>query len=148
MENNIITLCIGGKVSGKEVRKVIEEQYANLGAMKLDEFLMLISFSVLICLWFFQKPRFMDGWADKLESNDINGNLVKIGAATPAFVMVLIVFALPAVNPFDMSLNTNRPGIVTWEIVQNKLQWGVIILLGGGFALSKGVKESGKPILI
>ena len=85
----------------------------------------------------------MEGWADKIESKDKNGNVVKIGAATPAFVMVLIVFALPKKNPFNNSLNKPDPGILTWEIIQHKLQWGVIILLGGGFALSKGVQASG-----
>ena len=117
--------------------------------MRLDELLMMISFTILVCLWFFQKPRFMEGWADIVESEDKEGNLVKIGAATPAFVMVLIVFALPSKNPFlKISSNKEVPGILTWEIIQHKLQWGVIILLGGGFALSKGVKASGKIFLI
>ena len=86
----------------------------------------------------------MNGWADEVESKDKDGNVVKIGAATPAFVMVLIVFALPKKNPFKNLKDTQPPGILTWETIQHKLQWGVIILLGGGFALSKGVKASGE----
>ena len=113
--------------------------------MKFDEGVMLVCFVMLVCLWFFQKPRFMSGWADGVESNDKDGNLVKIGAATPAFVMVLVVFALPKKNPFSNTFNQDRPseGILTWDLIQHKLQWGVIILLGGGFALSKGVQASG-----
>ena len=126
------------------MKSAIKKQYARLGPMKLDEALMLTSFVILVSLWFFQKPRFMYGWADKMQSEDRDGNLVKIGAATPAFVMVLIVFALPKRNPFHLSLSQTSPGILTWELIQAKLQWGVIILLGGGFALSKGVKASGK----
>ena len=126
------------------MKNVIREQYTRLGAMRLDEFFMLVCFVILVCLWFFQKPRFMDGWANVLESEDVKGDIVKIGAATPAFIMVLIVFSLPKKNPFHIALDKPSPGILTWEIIQHKLQWGVIILLGGGFALSKGVKESGK----
>ena len=85
----------------------------------------------------------MTGWANQVESEDEKGNNVVIGAATPAFVMVLIVFALPKKNPFTNLDDPQPPGILTWEIIQHKLQWGVIILLGGGFALSKGVKASG-----
>ena len=85
----------------------------------------------------------MNGWADVLETNDKDGNQVKIGAATPALLMVLITFALPKKNPLKSLTDNNPPGILTWEIIQQKLQWGVIILLGGGMALSKGVKASG-----
>ena len=128
----------------KAVKKVIQEEYRKLGSIRLDEFLMLWCFIILVCFWFFQKPRFMNGWADEVESKDKDGNVVKIGAATPAFVMVLIVFALPKKNPFTNLKDTQPPGILTWETIQHKLQWGVIILLGGGFALSKGVKASGE----
>ena len=131
------------KTDAKPVERIIQQQYDNLGSIRLDEFLMLWSFIILVCLWFFQKPRFMTGWANQVESEDEKGNNVVIGAATPAFVMVLIVFALPKKNPFTNLDDPQPPGILTWEIIQHKLQWGVIILLGGGYALSKGVKESG-----
>ena len=133
----------------KSVYNVIKEQYINLGSMRLDEFFMLVCFVILVCLWFFQRPRFIPGWADVIESEDMGGEMVKIGAATPAFVMVLIVFTLPKKNPFkSLSNQQPAPGILTWEVIQHKLQWGVIILLGGGFALSKGVKDSGSVYII
>ena len=130
----------------KTVEAIIRDKYNTLGPWKLDEYIMLVCFVILVCLWFFQKPRFIEGWANLVEGDDMSGNKVKIGAATPAFVMVLVVFALPKKNPFTSSANTPSPGILTWELIQHKLQWGVIILLGGGFALSKGVQKSGKNI--
>ena len=30
-----------------------------------------------------------------------------------------------------------RVGLVTWEVVARKLPWGLILLLGGGFALAE-----------
>ena len=140
---SFIFYSILDQIDPKAVEKVIRQEYENLGSIRLDEFLMLWSFIILVCLWFFQKPRFMPGWADRVESDDKDGNKVAIGAATPAFVMVLIVFALPKKNPFKNLNDPQPPGILTWELIQHKLQWGVIILLGGGFALSKGVKASG-----
>ena len=133
-----------------EVRKVIEKHYRGLGRMRLNEMLILACFVVLILLWFFQRPRFMKGWADHLETVDANDKIAAIGAATPAMLMVLIVFALPAKNPFfhwpsAAAGGDNEPFVplLNWEIVQQRLPWGVVLLLGGGLALSKGVTESG-----
>lgn len=38
---------------------------------------------------------------------------------------------------------TPSPALLTWKIVQQKLPWGLIFLLGGGFALAEGSKASG-----
>ena len=142
-QNLILFQFVAEQNDNEAVARVIQQEYDSLGSIKLDEFFMLCCFSILICLWIFQKPRFMNGWADVLETNDKDGNQVKIGAATPALLMVLITFALPKKNPLKSLTDNNPPGILTWDIIQQKLQWGVIILLGGGMALSKGVKASG-----
>lgn len=38
--------------------------------------------------------------------------------------------------------------LLTWKIVQQKMHWGFVFLLGGGFALAEGSKESGMSELI
>lgn len=38
--------------------------------------------------------------------------------------------------------------LLTWKVVQTKMHWGFVFLLGGGFALAEGSKESGMSELI
>ena len=76
-----------------------------------------------------------------------------VGAATPAILTVILVFALPtALNfwpfqPIGVPASPSK-GLVDWDYVQAKVPWGVILLLGGGFALSKGCQESGANLLM
>lgn len=35
------------------------------------------------------------------------------------------------------------PRLLNWRTVSTELQWGIVILLGGGFALADGVNSSG-----
>lgn len=40
------------------------------------------------------------------------------------------------------------PPLLTWKVAQKKLPWGIVFLLGGGFALAKGsdVSSSGPNV--
>merc|ERR1739844_807370 len=66
---------------------------------------------------------------------------VTVGGATPAILMVLVVFALPTRYRFWPFQAMNKvpessPSLINWKTIETKLPWGVIILLGGGFAVS------------
>ena len=37
----------------------------------------------------------------------------------------------------------NPEGLITWEKVEKKMNWGVLLLLGGGYTLSNGCSKSG-----
>ena len=37
----------------------------------------------------------------------------------------------------------SSPSILQWRTVETKLPWGVIFLIGGGFALEAGFEDSG-----
>ncbi len=41
----------------------------------------------------------------------------------------------------------SSPRLLDWDTVQHKLPWNVVILLGSGFALAKGVEVLLNPIL-
>ena len=127
--------------------KVIKEKYAALGSMTLHEVQVLVLFIILILLWFFQSPKFIPGWAD------YEGFKVSVAPATPAIFMAILLFILPQrydfwpFKPMSQSLQ-NSPSLITWRLIETRMCWGVIFLLGGGFALAKASEASGLSDLL
>ena len=60
--------------------------------------------------------------------------------------------------PFCQKINTilltlcrslkNSPSLITWRLIETKMCWGVIFLLGGGFALADASQKSGLSTLL
>ena len=38
------------------------------------------------------------------------------------------------------------PGLVDWEIIHKKMPWGVLVLIGGSFALADAAKVMDRPM--
>ena len=112
--------------SSCEINRLLQDRYQELGKLTRHEKAVLALFILLVVLWMFRSPGFMPGWADLLPSG--------IGDATPAIFVSLIMFCVPAAGDGSPLLN--------WSLVQDRLAWGVIILLGGGFALAEGAERS------
>lgn len=45
-------------------------------------------------------------------------------------------------------LTRSSEGLITWEIIQTKMPWRLVFLLGSGFAVSKGSSVSGLAMKI
>lgn len=45
--------------------------------------------------------------------------------------------------PADKQPKRRSPGLVTWKLLQNKMAWSALFLLGGGFAIAKAGVYSG-----
>lgn len=43
---------------------------------------------------------------------------------------------------------TNSPSLITWRLIETRMCWGVIFLLGGGFALADASQKSGLSTLL
>ncbi|OAV45514.1 DASS family sodium-coupled anion symporter [Lewinella sp. 4G2] len=100
-----------------EIRRMLEEQ----GPVSREEKLVLLVFVVTAASWIGRKAvlaQFLPG---------INDTVIAITAA-------IILFLIPG--------RDRSQGLLTWgEAV--KLPWGVVLLMGGGFALAAGFDASG-----
>ncbi|XP_019223232.1 solute carrier family 13 member 5 isoform X1 [Oreochromis niloticus] len=130
---------------------VIREQHRLLGPMSFGEISVLCLFILLVLLWFTRDPGFVSGWATDI----FNSRAEYVSDATVAVFVAVLLFVLPSKPPrlcsfrthsFDMAPHQTAgptPRLLTWKVAKNKLPWGIVLLLGGGFALAKGSEVSG-----
>ncbi|XP_076048805.1 Na(+)/citrate cotransporter-like [Oratosquilla oratoria] len=125
------------------IKDLIQRKYRSLGPVTFHETVVISLFVTLVLLWFFQAPEFIPGWASLFAK--FFGSDIKVTGATPAILIVFLMFVIPS------KLKTNHgprgpvapPACLTWEVVHEKVPWGVILILGGGFAMAQAAKLSG-----
>jgi len=133
----------------EDVRAFVNRNLKELGPISYRECVVALLFVALVMLWFFQRPKFILGWADHIEVAQGGKEGLTIGAATPAILTVLLLFIIPATNPVPLLANGKLPTfLLDWNVVQNHIPWGIVLLLGGGLALSHGIQVSGLATLI
>ncbi|XP_023332563.1 solute carrier family 13 member 2 [Eurytemora carolleeae] len=115
-----------------KVKNILAGKKRELGKMSLHEIQVLILFILLVILWFFQDPVFITGWASFFTK-------ATVGSATPAVLIVWMLFLLPK----NVSSTQPSEALLDWHTVEKRLPWGVILLLGGGFALADATASSG-----
>ncbi|XP_076108243.1 Na(+)/citrate cotransporter-like isoform X2 [Mytilus galloprovincialis] len=70
------------------------------------------------------------------------GPIETVSNSTPAILISCSLFIFPS-RLRKFSEKGPIPPLLTWKIVEKKLPWGVVILLGGGFALAFVSQEYG-----
>ncbi|NXR64206.1 S13A2 protein, partial [Rhadina sibilatrix] len=129
--------------------EIIKEESKKLGKMKFAEIELLILFILLVVLWFTREPGFIPGWATVLFNKD---NTSYVTDATVALFISILLFILPSgfsTRDREEEQTGGRakfrapPPLLDWKVVQEKMPWNIVFLLGGGFALAKGSEESG-----
>ncbi|KAJ8280803.1 hypothetical protein GJAV_G00059150 [Gymnothorax javanicus] len=139
----------GVRKSEKEVTayRLVQEELRQLGPMSFGEGSVLVLFTLLILLWLTRDPSFTTGWAKSL----LHSNAGYVTDATVAVFIAVLLFVLPSKAPrldfyspcSDSESMVSKAPLVTWKVVQDKLPWNIMLLLGGGFALAKGSEVSG-----
>ncbi|MDY6052317.1 MAG: DASS family sodium-coupled anion symporter [Rothia sp. (in: high G+C Gram-positive bacteria)] len=104
-------------------KKLIANEYAKLGAMSSGELRVLIIFIAAALAWIFVPVI----WAESPPMTDA-GIAVTVG---------LLLFALPAGGAAKKGVR-----LIDWDTA-TKLPWGVLLLFGGGLALSGQFTSSG-----
>ncbi|KAL0868019.1 hypothetical protein ABMA27_008672 [Loxostege sticticalis] len=132
--------------------KVIKEHYRNLGPITFHERSSGLLFIFAVFLYIFRKPGFMPGWADVMTT-------MKVKDGVTSMFIVVLMFIIPMSMDFmkffwssssyeELVASKPSPGIVTWAILKDKVPWGLLFLLGGGFALAEGSKATGLSAMI
>jgi len=135
----------GAKKSEAEERteKLIDRELKKLGAMKQDELIMALVFALTVLLWLLRDPGFVPGWAQWF-THDENG-APYVSDATVAVTMAVICYMLPSVSPrfklFGNPFSKSSKALLDWKSTEKTLPWGVLILIGGGFALAEASSD-------
>ncbi|GIY76617.1 hypothetical protein CEXT_282911 [Caerostris extrusa] len=116
--------------SKENIHGIISKRYDRLGPISNQERTVIVLFFILVLLWVFRDPKFIRGWSDVIGSDS------KMGDSVAAIAVSFLLFYLPS-NFRDLN---SRP-VLEWKTAQAKLPWGVILLLGGGFALAHGAES-------
>ncbi|XP_068207725.1 Na(+)/citrate cotransporter-like [Palaemon carinicauda] len=129
------------------VRRVISQKYKELGRITQHEVTVLILFLILVALWLFRAPGFIEGWSAIFTHDK------KISDASAAMLIVFLLFALPSrfEVPWSKEYKNNPPRTgpqpcLSWAPIHEKVPWNIVLLLGGGFAIAEAAAKSGLSI--
>ncbi|MBN3300893.1 S13A1 protein, partial [Amia calva] len=142
--------------------EIIANEYKNLGPLSYQEIVTLTIFIFMTLLWFTRDPGFIPGWSSLFKQYK--------GYATDssvALLLGLLFFIIPANKPdrYSSALKwqlhawtkvrwpcltdvSSSSTLITWKEFQSCMPWEICLLVGGGFALAEGTKESGLSVWV
>ncbi|KAK5967769.1 hypothetical protein GCK32_020884, partial [Trichostrongylus colubriformis] len=102
----------------------------------------LVIFILTVTSWITSDPKVIDGWATFFKRGYVTDTCA-------GMLAVFILFVWPREMPDFVFLrpesgkklpSVRREALLTWDAVQRRFPWSVILLLGAGFAISESVK--------
>ncbi|KAL3857618.1 hypothetical protein ACJMK2_012266 [Sinanodonta woodiana] len=147
--------CIKDKRSWDAVKIHLRMEYTSLGSMTFSEVVVAVCFILLGVLWITRDPQFIHGWGVLFPKGFVKDS-------TPAIFISAIMFVLPAYPPRCCRAKHDKDPklpvtatetkllphkgftpLLTWKTVNEEIAWDVVLLMGGGFAMSDGCTKSG-----
>ena len=123
------------------IKNMIRNRYEALGQASYQEKAVGTVFGILVSLWLTRNPGFMPGWGHFYPFNLKNSNGTRyVTDATVAVLMAFILFIIPK-HPI-WRFRKPEP-LISFKHCCKMIPWGVLFLLGGGFAMAEGIKRSG-----
>ncbi|XP_025830889.1 protein I'm not dead yet-like [Agrilus planipennis] len=139
-----------GKENEHVTKNIIKQKIEALGKMSFHEIMTTILFIFAIILFVFRYFDFMPGWSMMFPKPKF------IKDATSGLIACILYFVIPAKPEFHHVFDDDEktrpikssPGILTWKVVEDKMPWGTVLLLGSGFGLAEGMRCSRLSILL
>lgn len=119
----------------------VKEGLGSMGRMTNAEAKAGILFALVALLWVtgdgisFSDTFHIPGWREKLQLTAVTDGAIAIAAA-------IILFLVHAPIPTSEKTRIRGP-LMTWDIAEQKLPWGILLLFGGGFAIASGLEKTG-----
>jgi len=125
----------------------LQLKYDSLPSLNFGGYVVLILTIGVEVFWFMENPFFMPGWKDLrffhqlfLERGYISRTSLSLGIAIMFFILPRNLNSIKSIWNGRVS-EPSKP-LLVWEEVVEELHFGLLLLMGGGFALSAGIKES------
>lgn len=113
----------------------LEVDLAPRGPLTFEQRTVLVVFLVTACLWITRGDLGpVQGWGALLEERG-----VRVEDSTVAILAALVLFGITSV--------TRRP-ILDWSVAAPRMPYGVLLLMGSGFAISSAFDKSGLTVWI
>ncbi|XP_044739413.1 protein I'm not dead yet-like [Chrysoperla carnea] len=138
-----------GKELEKVARSVLKEKFNDLGRLSWHESWVLFLFIMVILLWLFRDPGLFKGWKEI-------GMGTEVGDAVACIFILIAMFLIPKDPTCFKSCSADRDerptkmseGLINWKVLHEQTPWGIMLLLGGGFAIAKAADDSKMSVLV
>ncbi|XP_052788062.1 solute carrier family 13 member 2-like isoform X2 [Mya arenaria] len=133
-------------VEKSAINAAIKRRAEALGRISFAESQVVVVFGSMVLFWLFRNPPNISGWGDLFVETDINDGQSLVSDSTPCILLSTLLFILPEKRPNILCWRKGKPSytpILKWQMVTKQLPWGVLILVGGGFAMARASQESG-----